>query len=158
MDGAFGRFTMSRPRSIVSSHSGSCPLIEYLETESTAASGKKIKYRVDIDAREFKGRAGMPWLIMAANVNLSLNDLLDVMAHYGYGRNRSWVSRRRWMFFDANYVCQCGASADLDGKQARAYQIMDQYPSVSARELVRILGKAGVKRGKDWVLKHRIHE
>lgn len=110
---------------------------------------------MDIDAREFKGRAGMPWLIMAANVNLSVNELLDVMTHYGYERTRSWVSRRRWIFFDANYVRSSGGVADADGKQARAYEIMARHPHVSARELVRILRREGIKRGKTWVLKHR---
>lgn len=132
-------------------------MIEYLEIESPI-TGKKIGYRVDIDAREFKGRAGMPWLIMAANVNLSINKLLEVMAHYGYERTRSWVARRRWIFFDSDYVCQSGRAADADGQQARAYQIMDRHPTVSARELVRIFGKAGIKRGKDWVLKNRVHK
>jgi hypothetical protein len=129
---------------------------EWLEHNSPA-TGKKIKYRVDIDAREFKGRAGMPWLIMAANVGMSINDLLAVMAAHGYERTRSWVGRRRWIFEDDNYVRQSGRAADADGKQARAYQIMDRHPHVSARELVRILGKEGIKRGKDWVLKHRVH-
>lgn len=133
-------------------------MIEWLEIPSAMTDKKqKIKYRLDIDARDFKGRAGMPWLIMAANTHLSVSDLLDVMAHYGYERTRSWVSRRRWIFFDANYVRQSGGVADADGQQARAYRIMDQHPSVSAREMVRILGKAGIKRGKDWVLKHRVH-
>ena len=133
-------------------------MTDWLEIPSLMTDKKqKIKYRLDIDARDFKGRAGMPWLIMAANVDLSVNDLLDVMAHYGYVRTRSWVSRRRWIFFDANYVRQSGGAADADGQQARAYRIMDQHPSVSAREMVRILGKAGIKRGKDWVLKHRVH-
>lgn len=131
-------------------------MVDYLEIQSPT-TGKKIKYRVDIDAREFKGRTGMPWLIMAANVSLSINQLLDVMAHYGYERTRSWVARRRWIFFDADYVRQCGASADADGQQARAYRIMDQHPRVSARELVRILRERGIKRSKDWVLKHRVH-
>ncbi len=129
-------------------------MAEYLEIESPT-TGKKIKYRVDVDARHFRGRAGMPWLIMAANVNLSINALLDVMAHYGYRRTRSWVARRRWIFFDGEYVRQCGAAADADGQQARAHRIMDEHPNVSARELVRILGKAGIRRGRDWVLKHR---
>jgi hypothetical protein len=133
-------------------------MIEWLETESYLTDKKQeIKYRVDIDAREFKGRARMPWLIMAANVNLSINDLLDVMAHYGYERTRSWVSRRRWIFFDPDYVRQSGGQADSDGLQARAYRLMDAHPNVSAREMVRILGNAGIKRGKDWVLKHRVH-
>jgi hypothetical protein len=122
-----------------------------------SSSGKKISYRVDIDARDFKGRAGLPWLIMAANVNLSINQLLDVMAAYGCQRTRSWVARRRWIFFDANYVRNAGGQADTDGQQARAYRLMDEYPSVSAREMVRILRDAGIKRGKDWVLKHRVH-
>lgn len=130
-------------------------MAEYLEIESPT-TGKKIEYRVALDAREFKGRAGMPWLIMAANINLSINQLLDVMAHYGYERTRSWVDRRRWIFFDAAYVRQSGRAADEDGQQARAYRIMDKHPKASARELVRILGKAGIKRGKDWVLKNRV--
>jgi hypothetical protein len=131
-------------------------MIESLEIESPT-TGKKIEYRVDIDAREFKGRAGMPWLLMAANVNLSINNLLEIMAAHGYERTRSWVGRRRWIFEDANYVRQSGALADSDGKQARAYRVMDRHPHVSARELVHILGKEGIKRGKDWVLKHRVH-
>ena len=130
-------------------------MAEYLEMQSS--SGKKIQYRVDIDAREFKGRAGLPWLIMAANVNLSINQLLDVMAAYGCQRTRSWVARRRWVFFDANYVRQSGGQADADGQQGRAYRLMDEHPSVSAREMVRVLRDAGIKRGKDWVLKHRVH-
>ena len=129
---------------------------EWLE-HNNPTTGKQIKYRVDIDAREFKGRAGMPWLIMAANVNLSINDLLAVMAAHGYERTRSWVGRRRWIFEDDNYVRQSGRAADADGKQARAYRVMDRHPHVSARELVRILGNEGIKRGKDWVLKHRVH-
>lgn len=130
-------------------------MIEYLEHDSPL--GKKIQYRVDIDARQFQGRAGMPWLIMAANVNLSINDLLDVMAAYGYERTRSWVSRRRWIFFDADYVRNAGGVRNTDGQEERAYRIMDEHPHVSARELVRILRKNNIKRGKDWVLKNRVH-
>lgn len=130
-------------------------MAEPLEIESV--TGKKIRYRVDVDAREFKGRAGLPWAIIAANRDLSLNELLEVMAHYGCERSRSWVSRRRWMFVDPDYARQRGSAADADGQQARAYQIMDQHKNVSARELVRILGEAGIKRGKDWVLRHRVH-
>src|SRR5258708_4754758 len=126
-----------------------------LECDSPAL-GKKIKYRVDIDAREFKGRAGMPWLIMAANTDLSLNELLEVMAVYGYERTRSWVSRRRWIFFDADYVRNAGGVRDADGQAARAFRIMEQHPHVSARELARILRESGVKRGRDWVLKNRV--
>ena len=131
-------------------------MIEYLEIEGPT-TGKKIKYRVNFDAREFKGRPGLAWIIMA-NVNLSTTQLLEVMAHYGIYRKRSWVERRRWVYFDPDYVRQRGAAADADVQQSRAYRIMDQHRDVSARELARILGKAGIKRSKDWVLKHRVRE
>jgi hypothetical protein len=130
-------------------------MIEWQEVDS-AALGKKIKYRTDIDAREFKGRAGMPWLIMAANVHLSITELLEVMAAYGYERTRSWVSRRRWIFVDANYVRSCGVARNADGQEDRAYRMMAKHPHVSARELARILRQNGIKRGKDWVLKNRV--
>ena len=128
---------------------------EWLEIDGPRM-GKKIRYRVDIDAREFRGRAGMPWLIMAANVNLSITELLDVMAAYGYERTRSWVSRRRWIFFAADYVRYAGRSRNADGQEDRARRIMDQHPRVSARELARMLAELGIKRGKDWVLKNRV--
>jgi hypothetical protein len=120
--------------------------------------GKEVAREVNLtlDIRDFKGRAGMPWLIMAANVHLSVNELLEVMAAYGYERTRSWVSRRRWIFSDADHVRGPGAARNADGQDARAYLIMGQHPHVSARELVRLLRESGIKRGKDWVLKHRV--
>ncbi len=129
--------------------------IEWLELDSVGL-GKKFRYRLDINAADFKGRAGMPWLIMAANLHLSINELLEVMEAYGYQRTRSWVSRRRWIFFDAGYVRNAGRIRNADGQEGRAYQIMDKHPHVSARELTRILRKSGIQRGKDWVLKNRV--
>ena len=130
--------------------------IEWLEIDNEyLGNGKKIRYRLDINAGDFKGRAGMPWLIMAANVHLSITELLEVMAVYGYERTRSWVSRRRWIFFDADYVRNVGRVRNADGQEARAQRIMEQHPHVSARELARILRENGIQRGKDWVLKHR---
>jgi hypothetical protein len=125
----------------------------------SSSTGKPIDYRLDLNALDFKGRAGMPWLIMAANVcmHLSINDLLDVMAAYGYERTRSWVSRRRWIFFDPEYVRQAGGVRNADGQEGRAYRIMDDNPHVSARNLARILQDNGINRGKDWVLKNRVH-
>ena len=131
-------------------------VIEWLEYDCPDL-GKKVQYRLDINAAEFKGRAGMPWLIMAANLHLSISKLLSVMDHYGYYRTRSWVQRRRWIFFDADYVRNAGGRPrDEDGQEARAYQIMAKHRHVSARELARILRKSGIKRGKDWVLRHRV--
>ena len=85
---------------------------------------------------------------MAANVHLSINELLEVMEAYGYYRTRSWVSRRRWIFFDPDYVRNAGRVRNADGQEERAYQIMDKHPQVSARELTRILRKHGIQRGK----------
>lgn len=130
-------------------------MVEWLEVDSPALR-KKIRYRADIDIRNYKGRAGMPWLIMAANVQLSVTELLEVMAAYGYTRTRSWVSRRRWIFFDAGYVRSAGAVRNADGQEGLAHRIMAQHPHVSARELARILRENGIRRGKDWVLKNRV--
>jgi hypothetical protein len=132
-----------------------------LETDGKGTDwrGREVSREINLtlDIRDFKGRAGMPWLIMAANVHLSINELLEVMAAYGYMRTRSWVSRRRWIFFDANYVRKAGGVRNADGQEARAYRIMGEHPHVSARELARILRKNGIRRGKDWVLKNRVH-
>jgi hypothetical protein len=131
--------------------------IEWLELHSTGL-GKKIRYRLDINAEEFRGRAGVTWLIMAANPQLSIDELCAVMEEaFGCYRPRSWVWRRRWIFLDPANVRKAGGVSDADGQQARAYRIMDQHRAVSARELVRILRKSGIKRGRDWVLKHRVH-
>lgn len=125
---------------------------EWLELNS-AILEKKIRYRVVSNAGDFKGKAGLPYLIIAANPHLSLNELVDVMAAYGCYRGRTWVSRRRWMYFDPRDV---GGVRNADGQDERAYRIMDQHPQVSARELVRILQKNGIRRGKDWVLRRRV--
>jgi hypothetical protein len=130
-------------------------MIEWLEHDG--ATGRKIQYRLAVDAREHQGRAGMPWVIMAANPNLSINDLLAVMAAHGYERTRGWVSRRRWIFLNPDYVRNAGGVRNADGQEALAYRIMDRFPHVSARELTRILRENGIKRGKDWVLKNRVH-
>lgn len=121
--------------------------------------GREISREVNLtlDVRDFKGRAGMPWLIMAANVHLSINDLLEVMRAFGYERTRSWVSRRRWIFFPADYVRNT-ARVNADGQDARASRIMAENPRASARELARILKKMGIRRGKDWVLRHRVQQ
>ena len=122
----------------------------------TDGRGREIRREVNLtlDVRDFKGRAGMPWLIMAANSHLSLNDLLEVMRAYGYERTRSWVSRRRWIFLPADHVHNT-ARVNADGQDARAFRIMSENPRASARELARILERRGIRRGKDWVIKHR---
>jgi hypothetical protein len=129
--------------------------IEWLELDSVGL-GKKVRYRLDINAGEFKGRAGMTWLIMAANTHLSLNELVEVMEAYGYYRPRSWVWRRRWIFLDPALARVPGGARDTDGQEERAYQIMAQHPRASARELSRILRENGIQRGKTWVLKNRV--
>lgn len=130
--------------------------IEWHELDSLDL-GKKIRYRLDINAAEFKGRAGVPWLVMAANTHLSLNELAAVMAEvFGVYRPRNWIWHRRWMFQDPNLVRKAGGVRNADGQDERAFQIMDSHRQVSARQLVRILQESGIRRGKDWVLKNRV--
>jgi hypothetical protein len=121
------------------------------------ARGRKIvrEVRFTADLRDFKGQAGLPWVVVAANPHLSTSELLRVMASYGCERKRGWVSRVRWMFVDPRRVRKPGGSRNPDGQDARAYRIMGENPHVSARELMRVLCKAGIARTKDWVLRHR---
>ena len=87
--------------------------IAWLELHSTGL-GKKIRYRLDINAEDFRGRAGVVWLIMAANPHLSLDELCAVMEEaFGCYRPRSWVWRRRWIFLDPANVRKAGGASAL---------------------------------------------
>lgn len=127
--------------------------------EYVSLSGKRetrpINYVIDI--RDYEGRAGYPWLVMAANHHLSVYALWLWLLSAG-GKNRrgeSWVKRRRWLFRDPDAVGGPGGRPNLDGKDERAVEIMRENPTMSARSLVRLLKDHGIRRGKDWVLKHK---
>jgi len=122
-------------------------------------SGKEMSRPVNfiIDIRDYKGRAGFPWLVIAANPHLSVNALWWWLWSEG-GKNKrgeSWIKRRRWLFQDPEKAGAAGGQANADGKDGRAVKIMRENPTMSARGLVRLLKENGIRRGKDWVLKHK---
>jgi hypothetical protein len=132
------------------------PAPEWVEYDCTGL-GRKVKYRLDTNVANFQGLAGIAWVIMAANPHLSLDELLSVMDRHRCYRTRGWVYRRRWVFLpDAHEHKTGGRRRDEDGQYARAREIMDEHTHVSARELSRILKEYGIKRGKDWVIRHRV--
>ena len=125
----------------------------------TDGRGRKITREVKqtLDIRDYLGLAGFPLLVLAANPNLSVWDLVRYLDHVaettsGVVRPKTWVHKRRKLFRrpDAGY-----RAYDPDGRHARAVQIMAAYPAVSARDLTKVLAKHGIKRGKDWVREHR---
>ena len=53
-----------------------------------------------IDIADFKDRAGFPYLLMAANPQLSVRDIQEVLSNIGERLERptGWISRRKWLF------------------------------------------------------------
>jgi hypothetical protein len=114
---------------------------------------REINHTIDI--REFKGRAGYPLLLVAANWRLSVR-VLEMLLEDEGGKNergRNWVFRRRWMF--ADQTTNSESQSNPDGKDARAVAIMRENSTFSLRNLSRLLAEQGIKRGKDWVRRHR---
>ncbi|RZU42709.1 hypothetical protein [Edaphobacter modestus] len=125
----------------------------------TDGHGKEVSRQTNltINIEDFKGTPGYPWLVIAANRHLSV-DVLEMWLRVegeNYERSRSWIARRRWMFEDPNNVNKPGSKPNADGKDARAIAIMRENPKMSVRALARLLSKSGIRRGKDWVLRHR---
>jgi hypothetical protein len=116
---------------------------------------RPINYVIDI--RDFKGRAGFPWLVIAANPHLSLHVLRMWLKSEGddYERSESWIYRRRWLFEDPKKANGIGRQPNVDGKDEYAIKIVRENPTMSARALSRLLKEHGIVRKKDWVLKHR---
>lgn len=110
-----------------------------------------------IDIRDFKGLPGYPLLVLAANRHLS-GGVLEMLLELEGGKNlrsRSWIYRRRWLFLDPKTVQGSGSQPNADGRDPRAVAIMRENPTLSLRDLSRLLAQHGIKRGKDWVRQHR---
>ena len=88
---------------------------------------------------------------MAANTHLSVDTLVMLLAEYGIERGRGWVQKRRWLFRERNG----DRVVNPDGQDSRAIKLMRDYPTDSARHLVKILKANGIIRGKTWVWQHR---
>jgi hypothetical protein len=124
-----------------------------------SGSGSTRTYAVNyvLDIRDFKGRAGFPWLLIAANPHLPVRVLALWLRSEGANneRSESWIYRHRWLFRDPEKSNGPGVQPNADGKDGRAIQIMRQNSTLSARKLSRLLKEHGINRNKDWVWKHR---
>lgn len=124
----------------------------------TDSSGKKQTRETNhtINIKNFKGTPGYPLLLMAANRHLSIRVLEMWLEDIG-GKNvrgRNWIYKRRWLFEDPDKVKPV-VNPHPDGQDARAITIMQENPALSLRDLSRVLSERGIKRGKDWVRRHR---
>jgi hypothetical protein len=109
-----------------------------------------------IDIADFTERPGFAWLLIAANPDLSVRDLQEVLLTVGVQHERpiGWLSRRRWMFHGMG---KAGRKANADGMDDRARQIMAENPSLSSRQIVYLLReKYNIRRTKNWVMKNRV--
>jgi hypothetical protein len=110
-----------------------------------------------ININDFKGLPGYPLLVLAANRHLS-GGVLEALLELAGGKNlrsRSWIYRRRWLFLDPETAQGSGPQPNADGRDPRAVAIMRENPTLSLRDLSRLLAQHGIKRGKDWVRQHR---
>ena len=108
-----------------------------------------------IDIRDFKDKAGYPWLLMAANPQLSVRDTQEVLAAVGEQHERpvGWISRRRWLFHGKG---KTGAKQNADGLDEKAFKIMAENPRASNRQMVYILRKHRIRRSREWVRRNRV--
>lgn len=108
-----------------------------------------------IDIADFKDQAGFAYLLMAANPQLSVRDTQAVLSNIGeqHERPAGWISRRRWLFHGKG---EAGRKPNADGQDKRAQQIMAENPHLSSRQTVYRLRKHGIRRDKNWVIKHRV--
>lgn len=135
-----------------------------LDTEAmhfTDGHGREVTREVKqtLDVRDYLGLPGYPWLIMAANPHLSLFDLvlyLDDLSEKtpGVQRSRSWIQRRRWLFRLPTERAQAPVY-DPDRQHDRAVRIMAEHPTVSVRNLTKLLQERGITRGREFVRQHR---
>jgi len=119
---------------------------------------RRINFTLDI--RDFRGMAGFPWLVIAANSHLSLGDLwrllqIEARENPECERPRSWIQRHRWMFQPPDKVNPPGAPSNRDGLDNRAVAIMLENPKLSAARLQFLLKDEGIKRSREWVRKRR---
>jgi hypothetical protein len=118
--------------------------------------GKMVDRTVNlsIDIRDFVGKAGFAWLLMAANPQLSVREIQEVLANVGAEHERpiGWISRRRWMFHGTGKP-----GYQVDPQQAAdAQTIMDANPTASNRQLAAMFRAAGLSFSRDYARKHRV--
>jgi len=107
-----------------------------------------------IDVRDFVGTPGYALLIVAANANLSGGEIDRYLKRIAIGRSRNWIQKRRWLFQPPG-TSNPTSPVDVDGKDARAREIMRMFPKLSVRDLAEVLKENGVIRSREWVRIHR---
>jgi hypothetical protein len=116
-----------------------------------------------IDARDYLGTPGYSLLLVAANTHLSVADIemwLQVQSRTTpfVGRSLSWIQRHRWLFQQPNTDNTKNPEPNLDGKAAKAIEVMRANPKLSLRDLAVLLNSHGIKRGREWIRRHRCDE
>jgi hypothetical protein len=108
-----------------------------------------------INVRDFVGTPGYALLLVAANTNLSGSEIDRYLKRIaGIGRSRNWIQKRRWLFQPPG-TSNPTSPVDVDGKDARAREIMRMFPELSVRDLAAVLKENGVVRSREWVRIHR---
>jgi hypothetical protein len=96
-------------------------------------------------------------LVLAANQHLSRFELWMWLKQHGVERSDSWIARRRWLFQKPTESNAPGIKPDADGKGKSALDIMHTNPTLSLRDLVRLLAKHGITRSREWVRRNRCY-
>jgi hypothetical protein len=129
-----------------------------MEYESLGGKVHPVEVTLVADARDVVGLAGFPWIVLAANPQLSNDKIswfLATCGIEGVERSDGWIQRRRWMFRRLSQHPHATAGRPRERDHTRAVEIMKANPTVSARQLVRALKERGIKRSKTWVLRNR---
>ena len=132
---------------------------ETIEFDSYAGRPQTREFRQTLDIRDYLGTGVYPWLVMAANRHLSAFDIsmyLDSKDETTPGAYRPthWIARRMRMVRPPGAVST--SRADRDGNQAQAIAVMAANPTLSLRDLTKLLRSHGIVRAKDWVRNHRV--
>jgi hypothetical protein len=127
------------------------------ELRYTNGRGSEVSREVNetIDLRQFEGTPGYALLVIAANPHLSRFELWVWLKQHGVGRSDAWIARRRWLFQKPTESNAPGIKPDADGQAKRARAVLRANPELSLRELVKLLSKHGIKRGREWVRRNR---
>ena len=118
--------------------------------------------KLTINIEDYRGLAGYPVLVLAANPHLSIAsvsrilDLASITTPGAY-RPESWLRRRRkWYFLPQGAVGVGGRKSNADGQDGRAFKIMGENSRLSSRKLVALLQTNGIVRSREWVRSARV--
>lgn len=105
---------------------------------------------------DFLGTAGYPLLFIAANPHLSAWNIWQYLRYVKAGYNErslTWIKNRRRLFRPPDHTYN--TREEVDGRAAKAVELMGEYPYHSIRDLVVLLKEHGIDRSREWVRLHR---